>query len=59
MRLERRPLSGPATVLASLPTRWDSFHTYALENDDGATSFYFERRHCKTHAQDVLKVVDP
>jgi hypothetical protein len=59
VRLERRPVGGPSRVLTSLRPRWDSFHTFALENANGTTSFFFERVHCRTFAQDVLKVVDP
>lgn len=59
VRLERRPRDGWTRVLTSLRPRWDSFHTFALETANGATSLFFERFHCMTYAQDVLKVVDP
>jgi hypothetical protein len=46
-------------VLATLGSGRDSFHTYALENDDGTTSLFFDRVRCSTGAFDVLKLIDP
>ncbi|MGH3041034.1 MAG: hypothetical protein ACRDNG_04730 [Gaiellaceae bacterium] len=59
VRLVRHPLGGPGRVLASLGAGRDSFHTYALENDDGTTTVLFERVRCSTRAYDVLKLIDP
>lgn len=59
VRLVRHPLGGPSRALASLGAGRDSFHTYALENDDGTTSLFFDRVRCRTGAFDVLKVIDP
>jgi hypothetical protein len=59
VRFVRRTPAGATTALASLPRRWDSFRTYALESSNGTTTFFYERVHCRTSAWDVLKVVDP
>jgi hypothetical protein len=59
VRLVRHPIGGPSKVLATLGSGRDSFHTYALENDDGTTSLFFDRVRCSTGAFDVLKLIDP
>jgi hypothetical protein len=59
VRLVRHPIGGPSKVLATLGSGRDSFHTYALENDDGTTGLFFDRVRCSTGAFDVLKLIDP
>jgi hypothetical protein len=59
VRLVRHRLGGPSKVLAPVGAGRDSFHTYALENDDGTTSLFFDRVRCSTLAFDVLKLIDP
>jgi hypothetical protein len=59
VRIVRRAPTGATAVLRSLPRRWDSFRTYGLENENGTTSLFYERVHCKTNVQDVFKVIDP
>ena len=59
VRLVRHPLGGPSKVLAAVGAGRDSFNTYALENDDGTTTFFFDRVRCSTAAFDVLKLIDP
>jgi hypothetical protein len=59
VRLVRASPDGATTVLTPIPRPWDSFHTYALANDDGTTSVFYDRRHCRTGASDIFKVIDP
>ena len=59
VRLVRRPLGGPSRALAALALRSDSFHTYALENENGTTTVFYDRVRCSTGAFDVLKLIDP
>ncbi|MET1009151.1 MAG: hypothetical protein ABWY96_03720 [Gaiellaceae bacterium] len=58
VRLVRAPLGGPETVLTSLGTGRDSFHTFALEHSQGV-SLYFESVRCSNRATDVLRIIDP
>ena len=58
VRLVRVPLGGPETVLTSLGTGRDSFHTFALEHSQGV-SLYFESVRCSNRATDVLRIIDP
>ncbi len=51
-------LGGPETVLTSLGTGRDSFHTFALEHSQGV-SLYFESVRCSNRATDVLRIIDP
>ena len=59
VRLVRHPLGGHSRVLASLGAGRDSGHTYALGNDDGTTTVFFDRVRCSTRARDIVKVIDP
>jgi Tol biopolymer transport system component len=59
VQLMRRSPAEATVLLASFPARREAAQTSAVENDDGSTTFVYDRYHCRTSAWDVLKVVDP
>ena len=48
--------SGTDTVLARLPSGYDSFVTFAVDEGGGVTSLYFERYQCSTGKSHIYKL---
>jgi hypothetical protein len=48
--------SGTDTVLTKLPSGYDSFVTFAVDEGGGVTSLYFQRRQCSTGKSHIYKI---
>ena len=48
--------SGTDTLLARLPTGYDSFRTFAVDEGSGVTSLYFEQYQCSTGKSHIYKL---
>jgi hypothetical protein len=48
--------SGTDTLLARLPSGYDSFRTFAVDEGAGVTSLYFERLQCSTGKSHIYKL---
>ena len=57
--LRERSLTGAATTLYRFPDRRDLEQTYVLDNGDGTTDVYFDRRGCSFADSDIAKITVP
>ena len=57
-RIVRYPVGGPATVVASIPSKWDAFTNFALEGAYGVVTDYFDESRCSNLRSDIYKIDD-
>ena len=56
VRILRYPDGGPAEMIATVPRGKDVFTMFALEEEDGSVTLYFDRYSCRTNYGDVFRI---
>jgi hypothetical protein len=51
-------LGGPGVVVLRLPDGKDAYNTFALDEEEGSTTVYFDRFPCRTDVGGIYRIPD-